>query len=256
MGIGYLLGCFLSICLWNIERNKYFKWIDKKLKLIFKSNGILVLVYVSIIIGLYPLFHFFIKGEFSSFITSILIIDISNSERYNLRLKDRIKFYDSLSLLTESLLCGFIAPLTYVAISGENYLGVLYFIIYNLSKVGDYSIFKFIVSILNIIPSLILQVLYYIIYVFRNKKLSIEFKGDYLQNIFLRPMLNLEIMGAYIEGVNFYYHFNKKDTSYIKGYGNYNSRIDEACIKDYLSISYGIAFFIFIIFMCVMSFFA
>lgn len=255
MGIGYLLGCFLSICLWNIERNKYFKWIDDKLKLIFKNNIIIILFYVAIIIGLYPVFHFFIKGEFANFITSILIIDISNSERYNLRLKDRIKFYDSLSLLTESLLCGFIAPLAYIVISGENYVGVVYFVIYNLSKVCNYSIFKVILSILNIIPSLILQGLYYIIYVFRNKKLAIEFKGDYLQNTFLRPMLNLEIMGAYIEGVNFYYHFNRKDTSYIKGYGNYNSRIDEECIKDYLSISYGIAFFIFVIFIGVMYFF-
>lgn len=255
MGIGYLLGCFLSICLWNIERHKYFKGIDKKLKLVFKNNIVIIIIYLAIIIGGFPLFHFFIKGEFSSFITAILIIDISNSELYNLKLKDRIKFYDSLSILTESLLCGFIAPLTYIAISGENYVGILYFIIYNLSKLGNYSIFKFILSILNIIPSLILQCLYYVIYVFRNKKLSIEFKGDYLQNTFIRPILNLEIMGAYIEEVNFYYHFNKKDTSYIKSYGNYNSRIDEECIKDYLSISYGIAFFIFILFIIIMDFF-
>ena len=32
---------------------------------------------------------------------------------------------------------------------------------------------------------------------------------------------------------------------YLKSYGEYNNKIDDVCIKDYLSLSYSICFILF-----------
>ncbi|HCW03635.1 MAG TPA: hypothetical protein DGK91_03275 [Clostridium sp.] len=61
-------------------------------------------------------------------------------------------------------------------------------------------------------------------------------------------MLNIDIFGAYIESVNFYYYFNDDGVHYVKSYGEYGKKIDITCIKDYLSITYALAMVYFISF--------
>jgi hypothetical protein len=69
----------------------------------------------------------------------------------------------------------------------------------------------------------------------------------------MRPLLNVDILGAYVESVNFYYLHSSKNTDYLKSYGEYTKKIDDVCIKDYLSIGYGICLIIFIIFFILMK---
>jgi len=54
-------------------------------------------------------------------------------------------------------------------------------------------------------------------------------------------------MSAYIESVNFYYHIGKKNVYYLKSYGVYNSKIDDICVKDFLSVIYAMCF---VMYMC------
>ena len=254
MGIGYILGCLVSILLWKIDRQQIFRKINDKLIKIFREKIIVEVIYLSLIIGLFFLYYYFGATEYMNFLTAFLIIDISYSERYNLNLNDKIQFYKSLSLLTKGILCGFIAPLFYIMVFRNNYYGLVYFMIYQLYETGDYVVIDFIFRITTVIPSLILQGIYYIIYIFKNRTLKMDFKGDYFSNVIKRPILNPDIMAAYIENINFYYYFQSRNTSYIKSYGNFNSKIDKECIKDYLNIIYGIAFLVFIIFLIIRIF--
>lgn len=130
---------------------------------------------------------------------------------------------------------------------GNNF-AIAYMLIYNLNFIDYFNILKVVFTVLSIIPSLFTQLFLYIVYVTRNKKINVDFKGDYLLNSITRPLLNIDIMGAYIESVNFYYYFNEKDMHYIKSYGEYTNKIDNICIKDYLSISYGICLLTFVMF--------
>lgn len=250
MGIGYILGCLLSIVTWKIEREKIFCKLDKIISKIFKVKILIQLIYALIVAFIFFIYKSVGSNEYMNFLTGFLVIDLSNKEMHNLNLylNDKIKFYESLSLLTEGILCGFLAPLFYITIFKSNFFGVAYFIVYMLYKVEDYKVIDIIFNVLTIIPSLILQPVFYIIYVFRSKTFKVDFKGDFFRNTLKRPLLNLDILGAYMEEVNFYYYFQENNTSFIKSYGNYTSRIDENCIKDYLSIIYGIAFATFIVF--------
>jgi hypothetical protein len=250
-GVGYVVGCFVSILLWKFDRTKIIDIINSFFKKIIKVNILLQIFYLAMIAILVSILGSLHSNELYNFITAFIIIDVSNSERKNLNLKERAHFYESMSIISRSLLCGFIAPLFIILLLGNNF-AIAYMLIYNLYCVDNYSVIKFIFIILSLIPAFFTHLFLYTIYLVRNKKATINFKGDYLSNCFTRPLLNLDIFGAYIESVNFYYHFNEDDMHYIKSYGEYTNKIDEVCIKDYLSVSYGICIVIFLIFFLVL----
>jgi hypothetical protein len=247
MGIGYVFGCLFSILLWKLDRLKIASITNKLMIRFIKNSLFRQLFYLLIVIIIIIALKWTSNSEIYNFITAFLVIDISNTERKNLKFKDKTHFYDSISLISRSLLGGFIAPLIFAIVLGNNY-AIGYMIIYNLSYVEYYRIVRWVFNILSIIPALIVQLFLYIIYIIRNRRYTIDFKGDYLVNCIRRPLLNLDILGAYIESVNFYYYFNEKNMHYIKSYGEYTNKIDDMCIKDYLSLSYGICLFVFIIF--------
>jgi hypothetical protein len=176
------------------------------------------------------------------------VIDISNTENKNLKQREKVHFYDSISLISRSMVCGFIAPLSLVIFLGNIY-GVAYMLIYNVSIAAyDLDVFRIIFVVLTIVPAMVAEAFLYFVYLCRNKRTFIDFKGDYFINLIIRPLLNVDILGAYVESVNFYYLYNSKNTDYLKSYGEYTKKIDEVCVKDYLSIGYGICLVMFIIF--------
>jgi hypothetical protein len=247
MGVGYILGCFCSILLWKIDRSIIAARINTWFRKAIKQDILLQFLYLALILAVVVMLESVSRNELYNFITAVLVIDVSNSERKNLNVGERTHFYDSISLISRSLVCGFIAPLFFILILGNNF-AIMYMIIYNLNAVDDFTIFKAAFTVLSIIPSFFTQVILYIVYLFRNKRLYIDFKGDYIINSFTRPLLNLDILGAYIESVNFYYYYNNRDMHYIKSYGEYTNKIDNMCVKDYLSISYGICLLCFVLF--------
>ncbi|MCM8710993.1 hypothetical protein M2651_08135 [Clostridium sp. SYSU_GA19001] len=248
MGIGYVVGCLTSIVLWKLDRQYLFYRINKIFHKKINNKILLQLIYV-IIVSIICFFIFKIKyGEINNFITAFLVIDISNTEKKNLRQREKFKFYDSISIISRAVVCGFIAPLLFIAAFGNIY-GIAYMFIYNISMLEDeLMLFRYLFVILTIIPAVIAEIFMYIVYLCRNKKSAIDFKGDYFTNIFVRPLLNVDILGAYIESVNFYYLYSSKNTDYLKSYGEYTKKIDDICVKDYLSIAYGICLIFFIIF--------
>ena len=186
-----------------------------------------------------------IKGnEVFNAITTFIVIDISNTERKNLNHTERKHFYDTISTISRALVCGFIAPLFYIIVLGNN-ASIVFILLYNFSLDEEFNILGICKSLAIMIPALMAETFLYMIYVFRNKKLKIEFKGDYINNFYRIPLLNLDILAAYVESVNFYCYYNSNNMHYLKGYGNYAGKIDDACIKDYLSISYSICFILF-----------
>jgi len=186
-------------------------------------------------------------NEVFNAITTFIVIDISNTERKNLNHTERKHFYDTISTISRALVCGFIAPLLYICIMGNN-ASIAFALLYNFSLDEELNIIGICKSIATIIPALIAELFLYIIFVFKNKKLKIEFKGDYIKNFFKIPLLNLDILAAYVESVNFYFYYNSNNMHYLKSYGEYAGKIDDACIKDYLSISYSICFILFTVF--------
>ncbi|MFL0246757.1 hypothetical protein [Candidatus Clostridium stratigraminis] len=248
MGIGYVLGCFLSIIVWKFDRQNLFVRINLNLEKVIKNKIMLQLIYCIVILLICLLLNKIKIIELSNFITAFLVIDISNTEKKNLRQREKVKFYDSISIISKSMVGGFIAPLLLIVFFG-NLVSLIYMFVYNVYQLDeDFIIFKFLFTIFTILPSFIAEVFLYIIYLFKNKRYGIDFKGDFFVNFIMRPLLNVDILGAYVESVNFYYLYSSKNTSYLKSYGEYSKKIDDVCVKDYLSIGYGICLIIFIIF--------
>ncbi|ERI91270.1 hypothetical protein HMPREF1982_03229 [Clostridiales bacterium oral taxon 876 str. F0540] len=248
MGVGYVFGCLLSIVLWKVDRQIVFNFINNGLSKLIKSKVLLQILY-TLTTGIICYAIYKVRpGEIINFIIIFLVIDISNTEKKNLKLREKVKFYDTISTISRALVCGFIAPVMYILIFG-NFIGIAYMIIYNLYlQDEELYFFKYLFNLSTIVPAVIAQAFLYIVYFCRNKKSEIDFKGDYINNFFKRPLLNVDIMGAYVESVNFYYMYSSKKTDYIKSYGGYSKKIDSICVKDYLSITYGICIIIFIIF--------
>lgn len=248
MGIGYIVGCLVSIMLWRVDRQNIFYKINTFLEKILRNKLFIKILYIFIIISICLLISQIRYLELNNFITAFLVIDISNTEKKNLKQKEKFKFYDSISIISRAVVCGFIAPLLIIILLGNIY-GIAYMLIYNISLVyEELDGFKILFTISTIFPALIVEILLYIVYLCRNKKSKIDFKGDYLINCFVRPLLNVDILGAYIESVNFYYLYSSKNTDYLKSYGEYTKKIDEISVKDYLSIAYGICLIFFVIF--------
>ncbi|GAA0724064.1 hypothetical protein GCM10008905_17460 [Clostridium malenominatum] len=250
MGVGYLLGCLLSLILWKIDRQYVFSVINSKIRKILKTDFLITAFYIILLVLLYFLYRLSNNKELLNFITSFLVIDISNTERKNLKKREKVHFYDSISLISRSIVCGFIAPIMYILFF-DNYVALVYALIYNISLQNNILFFNFVFNIFTIVPSCFVQIVLYLIYLCRNKKISIDFKGDYLLNFYMKPLLNVDILAAYIESVNFYYCFNDNNTDYIKSYGEYTNKIDDICIKDYLSIAYSICMVCFVVFFIV-----
>ncbi|MBU3176385.1 hypothetical protein KPL47_08365 [Clostridium estertheticum] len=250
MGIGYIIGCLFSILLWRLDRQRIFNFINLKSKDKIKNIYVVQFLYLFLIFIIYLGLVFIKNNQVYNAITAFIVIDISNTERKNLKSNEKKRFYDTISTISRAIICGFITPLFLIIMFG-NGLAIVFTIVYNLSADEDLNILGFIVSIANIIPSIIAEVFLYIIYVFRNKNLKIKFKGDYISNLFIVPLLNVDILAAFIESVNFYSYHNGNNMHYLKCYGDYNNKIDNVCIKDYLSISYSICFLVFIAFLVI-----
>ena len=251
IGIGYVFGCLFSILLWKLDRQRVANFVNIKLKKKIGNVYMLQALYFSVSILIYIVLsfmanHFMVKNsEVYNAIAAFIVIDISNTERKNLNHSERKHFYDTISTISRALICGFIAPLFYIIILG-NGAAIIFTFIYNLSLDEELNIIGTFIAIVCIIPSLIGELFLYSIYAFKNKDLKINFKGDYLNNLFKTPLLNVDILAAYIESVNFYFHYNGNNMHYLKSYGEYNNKIDDVCIKDYLGISYSICFILFI----------
>ncbi|MBZ9688057.1 hypothetical protein G9F72_017125 [Clostridium estertheticum] len=244
MGIGYVFGCLFSILLWRLDRQGLFNFINIKLWKKVKNIYVIQFLYLSAVIAIYIGLTFIKSNEVYNALTAFIVIDISNTERKNLNHTERKQFYDTMSTISRSLVCGFIAPLFYITIFG-NGAAIVFTLIFNLSLDEDLNIIGTILAIATIIPALIAEAFLYVIYAFKNKNLKIKFKGDFISNLLKKPLLNVDILAAYIESVNFYFHYNGNNMHYLKSYGEYNNKIDDSCIKDYLSISYSICFIIF-----------
>lgn len=248
MGIGYVLGCLVSILAWRIDRQYLFSRLDRILDRFIGSKILMQIVYLMLTAAACLCIEQISIKEVNNFITALLVIDISNTEKKNLRQRDRVKFYDSISVISRALVCGFIAPLFFITFLG-NTAGIAYMLIYNIGLLDEeIGVFRAVFTILTVVPAIAAEVFLYIIYFFRNRKSEIDFKGDYLPNTFLRPLLNVDILGAYIESVNFYYLYSARNTDYLKSYGEYSKKIDDVCVRDYLSICYGICLVIFVLF--------
>ncbi|MBC8062254.1 MAG: hypothetical protein H7Y18_16520 [Clostridiaceae bacterium] len=256
MGIGYAAGCLLSILLWKIDRQNIFTGINNFFVKHFKNYILINIFYLATFFIIFYLLNKIVNiqkpyNEIFNAITTFIAIDISNTERKNLNRKDIIFFYNSISCISRSLVCGFIAPIFYILLFG-NAFGILYMVIYNFSQ-QELRLIKGINAMLNIIPALIAEVFLYIIYVYTHKSLKFKEKIDYNENIIARPLLNVDVMAAYIEDVNFYYYYTKHYVNYMKGFGRSKNKIDDRCIKSYLGIEYGICIVSFICFYYIVS---
>lgn|GEM_PF-312582 len=248
IGIGYGIGCLLSILAWKFDRQALIKKIDDRLSKFIRSVTLIQLFYLIIGIAISFVLTRFFHKEIYNAIVAFIVIDISSTERNNLNLKEKPDFYNTITTITRSNICGFIAPLLYVLLFG-NWFALIYTLLYNFSYISKYKLFIRIWTILTIVPSMILQLVLYVIYIVKNKELYVDYKGEYIESLFSTPLLNAYILAAYVEEVNFYYYFKIKNIDYIKSYGKYNRKINYSHIKNYLSLSYFICILSLLIFL-------
>lgn len=241
MGVGYLFGCLLSILFWKIDRHNIFarahERINRKIvnKIILQMMYLIFIAFFSLIIWIIP------KSEMINAIVAFSVIEISNSERKTIIRKsgEKKEFYNTLSIISKSFISGFLAPMIYIIILG-NMGGIIYTLIYYASDDEELKFMNSILNFINIIPTIIGGAFLYFIYVIRNKTFKINFKGDFFVNLFENPLLNIYVLAAYAESVNFYYYKEVNGVHYLKSYGIYQEKIDDICVKDFLTIIYGI----------------
>ena len=119
MGIGYVFGCLLSILLWRLDRQRLFNYVNIKLRSKIKNIYVVQFIYFSVVIAIYIGLTIIKSSEFYNAMVAFIVIDISNTERKNLNHTERKHFYDTISTISRSLVCGFIAPLFYIIILGN-----------------------------------------------------------------------------------------------------------------------------------------
>lgn len=249
MAVGYVFGCLISIIIWGFDREKAFYKFNKFIRKKIKYRFWIQFFYVVLIVVVAYIFYLMEYKEFYNALTAFIVIEISNTERKALipENPDKRYFYDSMSIISSSLVYGFIGPLFYILIL-NNGMAIAFTLIHYISYSNNFKTFNTLERYLTIIPTIIVSIILYIIYIPRNRTMKIDFKGDFLNNVIRRPMLNVYILAAYIEGVNFYYHVNDNNVHYLKSYGVYSKKIDDNSVKDYLSITYSICIISFVIF--------
>ncbi|MGM9974652.1 MAG: hypothetical protein ACI33K_11500 [Clostridiaceae bacterium] len=247
MGIGYTLGCLLSILLWSLKRSTVFNKIEYLGHKFHKGKILVYLLYlIMMITGVW--FFLTYKNEWTSFIIAFMVVDISNSEKSNINASE-LKFHKTIALNCKALVCGFVAPLFYILIFG-NYMGFIYTLVFHISEQGNYRMLTYLLNILSIIPAFISQVILYGIALVIGCK-DIDFKGDYIENSFKRPFLNLEVIAASIESVSFYYYFQEGKDGFIKAYGKEKNRLSFKNIIHYTGILYTASFVSYIVFIII-----
>lgn len=244
MGLGYAIGCLLSIIFWKVNRFKVFDFIERILFKYIKNYKLREYIYIAIaiIILFIPL-----KGELINCFTIFFVIDVSRMEKKKENIVEKVHFYETISLVSKSIVNGYIGPLIYILLFGNSF-ALAYAIINNLSNIDAFRMIGKIEHILTLIPSILVGLFLYIIYIFRNKQFFITFKGDYLKNLIVNPLVNVDILAAYIENVNYYYYYYNGRNYCIRSYGHYKNKITSECIKDYISIAYLICIVCIILF--------
>lgn len=119
MGLGYVIGCLLSIFLWKLDRRKLFLNITKKLNnlirncVLCQAVCLFMIVLVCFLIDL--LFKYYKDWtEIYNLIAVFLCVNISSTEKENIERHDKIYFYNSISEISYSLVCSFISPFVYI----------------------------------------------------------------------------------------------------------------------------------------------
>ncbi|MFA6939388.1 MAG: hypothetical protein WCQ54_00175 [Clostridiaceae bacterium] len=247
MGIGYVLGCLLSILFKKIDKYKILEKVYHKSKKIIKADILFIVILAVFFIALKYAFMIISDEEIKNFVTFIICIDISNTEFVNLKNKGNKNFYNSISTITKALVGGFIGPVLYAALFG-NLFAVFYYILFLTNDILDKKLTNILIRILNIIPAFLAGLLFYLIYIIRYKTFKIDFKGDFFINSILNPLLNLNIIAANLESINFYYFKSDYD---IKNYGSGKCSIDSICIKEFLNHTYFVCLISFIIFIVI-----
>jgi hypothetical protein len=158
IGIGYVIGCLISILLWKLDRQNFFSILNKKLKKKVKNVYALQFLYFCAVIVIYVVLSLIKASEVYNALTALIVIDISNTERKNLKIDHKKHFYDTISTISRALVCGFIAPILYVLVLG-NAVAIVFTLLYNVSLDEDLNILGMLVSVANIIPSFIAGIL-------------------------------------------------------------------------------------------------
>lgn len=258
MKVGYLIGGTLSLLLYKIDR----KSVTARIKFILKTNVknekyvniilLLLITSVAIMVYLAP------QSEEINAIISFVVLELMGREvevkekKSRRNPSERKIFYDTLFKLGRALIGTFITPLIIILLFG-NVVAIVYGMVYFFFDEINYGLGAKIINIIFIIPSLIGDGLLYLVYICRNGTFKISFKREFFHNLVYMPLLNIYILGAYIETVNFYYIENCEAVHYLRSYGDYQGKIDEIAIRDLVTIIYGVAAVLFILFIILIN---
>jgi hypothetical protein len=260
--IGYIIGCLLSMIFWKFDRQAIFLEINELLSDKINKEWLLEIFY-SVFIFAFSFLLIYIKKHINvpqneiinntdiyNLITAFIIIDISTAEHKALSENKNIKFDTTISLIAKAAVCGFTAPLFYLSIS-NNICAVIISLIFLISNNKNLTFFNTITNILLIVPSVIVELILYFLYLIKFKKTDIYFAGKYLDNLFKSPLLNVNIISAYIESTSFYHHYSYNNYYDVIKYGNDSHNLKMDNIKHYLNLLYIVCLIIFSVFFIV-----
>ena len=253
MNIGFMIGCFISIVFWGIDREKVLNNILQKLngRYTYKIIKVVHALLIGCMVGLifyvekYVILENKLLGEILGVITGIIAIDVSNADKKSIKCEGEKKYFcDTISLISRGITCGFIGPIIYVNIFGM-YFALLHSMIYQYTLIHENTLINGLKNLLNVIPSMVAIICLYLLYIFRYKNIYLSFRGDFLKNMFLNPLLNVDILGAYAQGVGFYW-YQQEGSAFMKAYGKFQRKIDRECVVNYISIAYAICLVVFV----------
>lgn len=246
--MGYSFGCLLSILMWNFDREKN---IEKLLKYIKKGENVSWIDYFLfsvLFVTLFSILELFFSKEVYNFLTIFLVINFSSTEKKNVNICRGKVLDEGIFNISSATVCGFIAPLFYIMLF-HNIIGVIYVILIMGNSNFENKYLNNLVKTLNVIPTIIAQVLLSICNIGKIKEIKGVFNKQYMKNILINPLLNLDILASHFYNFNFYYYTKINGNTYIKSYGaNKGKKINEEAIKDYQKCAYTCCFIFFVVF--------
>ncbi len=260
---GYILGILISFLFARFNKKLFihkiqflfYKLFNKKE--IYEIILVLYIIIISIIISLLCItinkfnsqsnITLIKQFNFYNFFTMLLLLNFSFAEKLILKSNDE-NCHKFISLISRSLVLGFIAPLLYIGIF-NNFIALVICFLLSLD-VKKTTYIKYLYNFLCILPSVITSIFLIFILVITKKINQLNFKNMFLKNFLIDPLINVEIIMITLQGTFLIIDYKEVASCKLIKYGT-NKNIGKNDLYWLLTKSYIVCILSFIIFLII-----
>ena len=185
--------------------------------------------------------------NFYNFFTMFILLNFSSTEKLTLKSNDE-NCHKFISLISRSLVLGFISPLLYIGVFNNFIALVICFLLsLNIKKT---TFIKYLYNFLCILPSIITSIFLIFILVITKKINQLNFKNMFFKNLLIDPLINVEIIMITLQGTFLIIDYKEVSTCKLVKYGT-NKNIEKNDLYWLLTKSYIVCILSFVFFLII-----